>query len=179
MWRAHNQLEIVRRTRFTCYPIFNFLAIVYRQLKLVLEEGLTNSDFVVLVFLAVLATRCFNTRRSFASASLRAPWFWSYPISVARKTAILTSSIAYLIPVPVVALRYRALISACPAVTCHHGVPVWREPHFHYSTEFSKLSVPVFLEGYWQSEFYFSNMRSQLIAEFALRTPLLPLCNPT
>ena len=56
------------------------------------------------------------------------------------------------------------------------GVPVWREPHFHYSTEFSKLSVPVFLEGYWQSEFYFSNMRSQLIAEFALRTPLPPIC---
>jgi hypothetical protein len=53
-------------------------------------------------------------------------------------------------------------------------VPVWREPHFHYSTEFAALSGPVFLEGYWQSERYFREIRSQLRQEFSLRVPLPP-----
>jgi hypothetical protein len=56
------------------------------------------------------------------------------------------------------------------------GVPVWREPHFHYSTEFAALSGPVFLEGYWQSERYFRENRSQLLQEFALKVPLPPAC---
>lgn len=53
-------------------------------------------------------------------------------------------------------------------------VPVWREPHFHYSTEFTTLYEPVFLEGYWQSERYFQDIRLQLLQEFALRKPLPP-----
>ena len=56
------------------------------------------------------------------------------------------------------------------------GVPVWREPHFHYSTQFAELSGPVFLDGYWQSERYFREIRSQLLKEFALRAPLPPAC---
>ncbi|MEO0316142.1 MAG: hypothetical protein RI928_2598, partial [Pseudomonadota bacterium] len=56
------------------------------------------------------------------------------------------------------------------------NVPVWREPHFHYSTEFAALSRPVFLEGYWQSERYFREIRTQLLQEFALRVPLPPAC---
>ena len=56
------------------------------------------------------------------------------------------------------------------------GVPVWREPHFQYSSDFSALSGPVFLEGYWQSDRYFLEIRSQLLQEFALREPLPPFC---
>ena len=56
------------------------------------------------------------------------------------------------------------------------NVPVWREPHFHYSTEFATLSGPVFLEGYWQSERYFKEIRTQLLQEFVLRAPLPPAC---
>jgi hypothetical protein len=56
------------------------------------------------------------------------------------------------------------------------GVPVWREPHFNYSSHFSALSEPVFLEGYWQSERYFPAIRSLLLQEFALREPLPPAC---
>jgi hypothetical protein len=52
------------------------------------------------------------------------------------------------------------------------GVPVWREPHFHYSTIFSQLTKPVFLEGYWQSEHYFQDIRHLLLQEFALRDSL-------
>ena len=51
-------------------------------------------------------------------------------------------------------------------------VPVWREPHFHYSNKFTALSQPVFLEGYWQSERYFHGMRSHLLREFSLNKPL-------
>ena len=56
------------------------------------------------------------------------------------------------------------------------GVPVWREPHFQYSSDFAAVSGPVFLEGYWQSERYFGEIRSQLRQEFALRESLSPVC---
>lgn len=54
------------------------------------------------------------------------------------------------------------------------GVPVWREPHFHYSTTFSELNEPVFLEGYWQSEYYFQDIRHILLREFVIRDSLPP-----
>lgn len=56
------------------------------------------------------------------------------------------------------------------------GVPVWREPHFYYSRDFAALTSPVFLEGYWQSECYFREIRPLLLQEFALRQPLPPAC---
>ncbi len=56
-------------------------------------------------------------------------------------------------------------------------VPVWREPHFNYSMEFAKISRPVFLEGYWQSERYFLEIRPQLLSEFILREPLPLPCS--
>lgn len=56
------------------------------------------------------------------------------------------------------------------------GVPVWREPHFHYSSDFAELSEAVYLDGYWQSERYFMGMRPQVLEEFALREPLPPSC---
>lgn len=56
------------------------------------------------------------------------------------------------------------------------GVPVWREPHFHFSSDFASLPGPVYLEGYWQSERYFRDIRSLLLKEFALREPLPTSC---
>lgn len=56
------------------------------------------------------------------------------------------------------------------------GIPVWREPHFHYSSDFAALSKAVFLEGYWQSERYFWEVRSLLLQEFSLRESLPPAC---
>jgi len=54
------------------------------------------------------------------------------------------------------------------------GVPVWREPHFHYAYGFDALKEAVFLEGYWQSERYFREIRSLLKEEFSLREPMPP-----
>ena len=48
------------------------------------------------------------------------------------------------------------------------GVSVWREPHFHYSENFTKLLKPVYLEGYWQSERYFLEASELLRQDFTL-----------
>ena len=56
------------------------------------------------------------------------------------------------------------------------GLPVWREPHFHFSPNFAALSGPVFLEGYWQSARYFQAIRRELLEEFTPREPLPPAC---
>lgn len=56
------------------------------------------------------------------------------------------------------------------------GVPVLREPHFQYTSTFSGLSSSVYLEGYWQSERYFDDIRSQLMQDFNLCIPLPPSC---
>lgn len=56
------------------------------------------------------------------------------------------------------------------------GVPVWREPHFQFTSDFASLPGPVFLEGYWQSERYFWEVRSLLLQEFVLRESLPPVC---
>jgi len=57
------------------------------------------------------------------------------------------------------------------------GVPVLREPHFHYTPEFAVQRGGVFLEGYWQSERYFEEIRFLLQADFALRAQLPPSCD--
>jgi hypothetical protein len=55
-------------------------------------------------------------------------------------------------------------------------VPVYREPHFHYSSDFKSISAPVFLEGYWQSESYFREIRPLLLRDFTLKQPLPEAC---
>ena len=56
------------------------------------------------------------------------------------------------------------------------GLPVWREPHFHYSENFAKLLEPVYLEGYWQSERYFLEASELLREDFALVEELPANC---
>ena len=56
------------------------------------------------------------------------------------------------------------------------GVPVWREPHFHYASGFADLNRGVFLEGYWQSERYFRDIRLLLSHEFSLQETLPEAC---
>lgn len=58
------------------------------------------------------------------------------------------------------------------------GAPVFREPHFHYVPAFAALAAPVFLEGYWQSERYFRELREPLLQDFSLRQPLPASCQP-
>jgi len=52
------------------------------------------------------------------------------------------------------------------------GVPVLREPYFHFMEDWNLLSGPTFLEGYWQSEHYFLEIATLLQREFCLKQPL-------
>jgi hypothetical protein len=42
-----------------------------------------------------------------------------------------------------------------------------REPHFHFFSKALNSSVNCYLDGYWQSEKYFSSIRKELLAEFS------------
>ena len=57
-----------------------------------------------------------------------------------------------------------------------HGVKVFREAHFNFSNDFNEINEVVFLEGYWQSERYFKDIRSVLISDFALDVDLPIAC---
>lgn len=49
--------------------------------------------------------------------------------------------------------------------------PIYRERHFHFDPSVIELSAPVYLDGFWQSEKYFSNIAEVLRQEF---TPTAP-----
>jgi hypothetical protein len=68
----------------------------------------------------------------------------------------------------------RALVSRSFRYWAPHiaGVPIWREPHFHYADAFSALTRPVYLVGYWQSDRYFREIRADLIKDLSLRDAL-------
>jgi hypothetical protein len=57
-----------------------------------------------------------------------------------------------------------------------YKVPVFREAHFHYMNDFLSIEAPVFLEGYWQSNLYFEDMRSVLLKDFSLKECLPKNC---
>ena len=44
----------------------------------------------------------------------------------------------------------------------------FREPHYHYTPHWEKLSGNVYLDGYWQSERYFKQITSELRRELSL-----------
>lgn len=49
---------------------------------------------------------------------------------------------------------------------------VFKEPSFTYDPEFARLSAPVYLDGYWQSERYFADQAGLLRDEFVLKSPI-------
>jgi hypothetical protein len=50
--------------------------------------------------------------------------------------------------------------------------PTYREPHFHFDPAVRELRAPVYLDGYWQSERYFSDIAGVLRQEFTAKAPL-------
>lgn len=50
--------------------------------------------------------------------------------------------------------------------------PTYRERHFHFDPAVTQLRAPVYLDGYWQSQKYFSDWAQVLRREF---TPVAPL----
>lgn len=51
------------------------------------------------------------------------------------------------------------------------GVPIFAEASFCYDPRIEQVNPPVFMDGYFQSEKYFSNIREQLRRDFTLRSP--------
>jgi hypothetical protein len=48
-----------------------------------------------------------------------------------------------------------------------HAATYIQEPHFAYWSEFEKLSTPVYLSGYWQSEMYFKAIADTIRKDFS------------
>ena len=56
--------------------------------------------------------------------------------------------------------------------TAVDAIPVYREPHFEFDQTLLDLTAPRALQGYWQSERYFKDMREEVCSAF---TPTQPL----
>lgn len=56
------------------------------------------------------------------------------------------------------------------------GVVIFREPHFHFVPAFDRISQPVYLEGYWQSQRYFAAIRETLLVELVPAATLPAAC---
>jgi Glycosyl transferase family 11 len=50
--------------------------------------------------------------------------------------------------------------------------PIYREPHFQFDRVMPRLQAPVYLDGYWQSDRYFSDIAGVLRQEFTVAAPL-------
>jgi hypothetical protein len=50
--------------------------------------------------------------------------------------------------------------------------PIYCEPHFKFDPAMPELEAPVYLDGYWQSERYFSDIAGVLRQEFTVAAPL-------
>jgi Glycosyl transferase family 11 len=52
------------------------------------------------------------------------------------------------------------------------ALPIYHEPHFQFDPAVPELSAPVYLDGYWQCERYFSGIAGVLRREFTAQAPL-------
>lgn len=56
-------------------------------------------------------------------------------------------------------------------VCASKDTPIFREASFRYDPRIEKVSPPVILDGYFQSETYFAAYRTQISAEFTVQQP--------
>lgn len=54
----------------------------------------------------------------------------------------------------------------------HGGKTTFREPHFHVTEQFHSLPDFTYLDGYWQSEQYFSEIKEEIRSQFKLNVNL-------
>jgi hypothetical protein len=52
--------------------------------------------------------------------------------------------------------------------------PIYREQHFEFDPAVGQLMAPTYLDGYWQSERYFSDIAGVLRRDFTVKAPLNP-----
>ena len=62
--------------------------------------------------------------------------------------------------------------------TARMGVPILREPHFHFDSKFEFIEKPVYLEGYWQSPNYFNHYASIINDDFSPISSIPEHCKP-
>lgn len=67
---------------------------------------------------------------------------------------------------------FRFLKKLLQRIKPHYLRTVYKEPHFHFDDNFFKAGMNVCLNGYWQSERYFQNIRFILQKEFQVVHPL-------
>lgn len=56
------------------------------------------------------------------------------------------------------------------------GLPIYREPHFHFDQEFKLIKSPVFLDGHFQSERYFREYQEIIRSDLCLIDPFPDRC---
>ena len=66
------------------------------------------------------------------------------------------------------------IVRRLPIARRQNGLPVFKEASFRYDADIEQARAPVFLDGYFQSEKYFSDYREQIAADFKLRNSPLP-----
>lgn len=52
------------------------------------------------------------------------------------------------------------------------GIPIYFEKHYHFDHQLNQLSIPVHLDGYWQSFRYFESVRPLLVKQLTLHGEL-------
>lgn len=70
---------------------------------------------------------------------------------------------------PTGGLLGRVLARLRPRLAQHY-----REPHFHYDPELARQALPIFMDGYWQSERYFSDVADVIRQDLTPRDALEP-----
>lgn len=63
----------------------------------------------------------------------------------------------------------RRLLRRLPIARKKNGLPVFKEASFAFDPRIQNVGVPIALDGYFQSEKYFSQYRSQIAADFRIR----------
>lgn len=57
-----------------------------------------------------------------------------------------------------------------------YGLPIFKEKKFSFNEDFNSILRPVYLEGYWQSERYFIDIRHVILRELQLKDGLPEKC---
>lgn len=102
----------------------------------------------------------------FESYGLRRYELGSYPIAASEASADELAAVAAPPPSGLVARIVARLSGPNPS---HY-----REPHFHFDPNLSRQALPLYIDGYWQSERYFADAREPLVRELTPRDPLEP-----
>jgi hypothetical protein len=70
-------------------------------------------------------------------------------------------------------LTFPSLYRHNTAFFSRFGRNIYKEPHFHFDKNFSCLKDPVFLDGFWQSPFYFQDIESTIRKDFTVKPELV------